>query len=69
MDVREAARRLEVSASTVYSLCSEGRMPHARVGLGRGVIRISEDDLRAFLTSCRADQPAPAKGRPQRIIL
>ncbi len=62
MDVREAARRLEVSIATVYGLCGQGRMPHARVGLGRGVIRISEDDLRAFVESCRADRPAPSKG-------
>jgi excisionase family DNA binding protein len=57
MDVREAARRLEVSIATVYGLCGQGRLPHARVGLGRGVIRISEDDLKSFLESCRPEPP------------
>jgi excisionase family DNA binding protein len=62
MDVQEAARRLEVSASTVYGLCGQGRMPHSRVGLRRGVIRISEDDMRVFLEGCRAEQATPAVG-------
>jgi len=57
MDVQEVAKRLEVSTATVYALCARGRMPHARVGVGRGVIRISEEDLRAFVDRCRADPP------------
>ena len=69
MTVREAAKRLEVSVSTIYALCAKGLMPHSRVGLGRGVVRISEDDLKVFLESCRADHPAPAKGLPKRITL
>jgi excisionase family DNA binding protein len=59
MNVGEAAKRLEVSTSMVYALCSSGRLPHVRVGLGRGTIRISEDDLKAFLESCRSAGPAP----------
>ncbi len=55
MKVREAAKRLEVSASIVYGLCAQGRLPHVRVGLGRGTIRISEDDVRSFLESCRPE--------------
>lgn len=48
MTVAEAARALEVSASTVYQLCRAGRLGHVRVGLGRGAIRISEGDIEAF---------------------
>ena len=55
MKVREAAQRLEVSTSIVYGLCAQGRLPHVRVGLGRGTIRISEDDLKSFLESCRPE--------------
>jgi len=69
MDVQEAARRVEVSASTIYGLCAQGRMPHSRVGLRRGVIRISEDDLKVYLESCRADLPASSKVLRQRITL
>jgi excisionase family DNA binding protein len=59
MKVPEVASRLDVSASMVYALCASGRLPHVRVGLGRGTIRISEEDLKVFLESCRADRPAP----------
>jgi excisionase family DNA binding protein len=62
MNVREAAKRLEVSTSMVYALCAEGRLPHVRVGLGRGTIRISEDDLKSFQESCRTDRSAPLVG-------
>ena len=62
MNVREAAKRLGVSTSIAYGICAQGRLPHVRVGLGRGTIRISEDDLQAFMESCRADRPAPSKG-------
>jgi excisionase family DNA binding protein len=57
MRVKEAAGRLEVSQSTVYELCARGLLPHVRVGAGRGAIRINEDDLRAYLESCRAVKP------------
>ena len=32
-----------------------------RIGIGRGAIRISEDDIEAYLASCRVE-----KGRPPR---
>lgn len=54
MKVREAAARLEVSAATVYSLIATGRLKCARVGVGRGVIRISEEHLAEYL---RAAEP------------
>ena len=58
MNVRDAAKRLEVSTSMVYALCAQGRLPHVRVGLGRGTIRISEDDVRSFLETCRPEPSA-----------
>jgi excisionase family DNA binding protein len=63
MTVAEAARRLEVTPSLVYRLCRRGMLPHARVGVGRGAIRISEADLAAFLGRRRvgfAEERAPA---------
>lgn len=61
MSVKEAAERLGVSADTVYGLCSAGKIAHARVGLGRGKIKISEEALAAFLQGAT---PTP-KGPPQ----
>src|SRR4051794_827161 len=49
--INEAARRLGLKSSTLYGLCAAGRIDHARHGLGRGTIRISEDALTAYLES------------------
>ncbi len=52
---RDVARALNVSRSLVYELVEKGRLPHHRVGVGRGAIRISENDVAEFLRSCRSD--------------
>jgi excisionase family DNA binding protein len=51
MTVKEAAERLEISPSLVYTLCAEGRLQHLRIGTEgrRGKIVIMEKHLRAFL--------------------
>jgi len=46
LTVQEVARRLRVSRSTVYALCAEGLLPHARVS---NAIRISPDAVDAYL--------------------
>lgn len=61
MRVRDVAERLEVSTGTVYGLIAAGRLGCRRIGLGRGVIRISEDHLAAFL---HAAEPAAASPPP-----
>lgn len=45
--VKQAATRLGVSKSLIYQLCAIGKLPHYRVGIGRGTIRIEERDLDA----------------------
>jgi excisionase family DNA binding protein len=66
MTVKQAAQRLEVAPSTVYALCAAGLMPHHRVGLGRGVIRIDEADVRDYIEARRrvaATPPVPEVAR------
>jgi excisionase family DNA binding protein len=58
MTVKEAAQRLHCSPSTVYQLCECGRLPHSRIGLGRGVIRIAEGDIEGLLLRGRVELPA-----------
>ncbi|MCC7423964.1 MAG: helix-turn-helix domain-containing protein [Planctomycetaceae bacterium] len=60
LTVREVAKRLQVSASCVYQLIDMGKLPHFRIGVGRGVIRILEEDLNAYLSASRQAPPAPA---------
>ena len=38
--VSEAAKQLRCSEMTIYRLCRDGKLPHYRLGVGRGVIRI-----------------------------
>lgn len=62
LTVRESAERLGCSEALVYLLCSERRLPHVRLGTGRGTIRIVEDDINEFVKSCRIDAHSLSKG-------
>ncbi len=62
LTVRESAERLGCSEALVYLLCSERRLPHVRLGTGRGTIRIAEDDISEFVKSCRIDAHSLSKG-------
>ena len=59
LTIEDVRKRLKVAASTVYQLCKEGRMPHHRIGSGRGTIRISEPDLHQFMEDCRSTPRLP----------
>lgn len=53
LTVKDVAARLNVSISCVYQLIEAGKLPHHRIGLGRGAIRCSESDIAEFLASNR----------------
>ncbi len=63
LTVKDVAERLNVSASCVYQLVESGRLPHHRIGLGRGAIRFSEDDIAGFLHECRQITVIRSPGR------
>jgi excisionase family DNA binding protein len=46
LSVREAARLLDLSPATVYKLCADGKLPHARI---LSAIRIVPADLGEFV--------------------
>jgi excisionase family DNA binding protein len=48
LTAKQAADRLGVATATIYSLCGSRRLKHQRIGVGRGVIRIQEEDLQAY---------------------
>jgi excisionase family DNA binding protein len=68
LKVKAVAQRLALSISAVYALLESGRLPHYKIG---GAIRVSEDQLKEYLDSCRrgrnsadgseASQPLRAK--------
>ena len=53
MKVPEVAERLRVSASTIYNLVESGKLACYRIGTGRGAIRFTDEQIAAFLVSCR----------------
>jgi excisionase family DNA binding protein len=59
MTVKQAAERLEVSPQLVYALIAAGRLGCTRHGLGRGCIRISEEQLAAYLAGAEQTEAIP----------
>ena len=47
----DVATALNISRSLVYVLVERGKLPHHRIGTGRGSIRVAEDDVAEFLRS------------------
>lgn len=69
LSVKGAAERLKVSRAMVYGWVASGRLAHLRLGgvRKRGSIRILEDDLEAFIASCkqgRGKEEDPVERRP-----
>ncbi|HWE36402.1 MAG TPA: helix-turn-helix domain-containing protein [Isosphaeraceae bacterium] len=61
--MKEAAARLEVSPSLVYQLVAVGKLRCTRHGLGRGCIRISEQQLAEYLAGAKLKPAAPGAMR------
>ncbi len=63
LTVKDVASRLNVSQSCIYQLVETGKIPHHRIGVGRGAIRFTEDDIAEYL-SCNRSQPTTC-GQPR----
>jgi excisionase family DNA binding protein len=64
LSVKQAAERLGVSRTLVYSFVATRRLRHIRLGLGRGVIRIPPDALEEFERECLVEASEPAATPP-----
>jgi len=71
LKVSEVSRRLNVSQGCVYELIARGRLPCHRIGLGRGAIRVLEEDLNRFLAATRREkgEEAPRLPRPPKTSI
>jgi excisionase family DNA binding protein len=67
LTVTEAAERLRCAERTVYRLCREGKLPHRRIGVGRGVIRVRAADLDSFAPAVRT-LPADISAKRRRYL-
>ena len=56
LTVPEVAAVLRLGESTVYELVSKGKIPRFEIGPKNGGIRIDQDDLNAYLASCRKEK-------------
>ena len=54
LTVPEVAERLRVAVSTVYALVESGKLGAFRIGPNDGAIRVSEEQLEAYLEACRS---------------
>lgn len=61
MTVDQTAERLQVSKSMVYALVESGKLSCHRIGIGRGTIRISDEDLASYLETTRFCNSAEVK--------
>jgi len=55
LTVKDVAGRLNVSQSCIYQLVETGKIPHHRIGVGRGAIRFTEDDITDYLSQAREE--------------
>lgn len=53
LTVSEVAAQLRISKASVYLLIESGRLAHHRIGPRKGAIRISPDDLAAYMDESR----------------
>ena len=56
LTVSEVAAQLRISNSSVYLLIESGRLAHHRIGPRKGAIRVSPDDLAAYMAECRQSE-------------
>ena len=54
LNAKQVAARLSCSLQCVYSLVEHGLLPAVRIGIGRGVLRFTEDDIERFIQNCRS---------------
>lgn len=62
LTVQDIAERLNISKTCVYSLIAGQGLPHVRVGVGRGTIRVREEDLTTWLEQRlkeKGEKPSP----------
>lgn len=66
LSVRAYAETFGVSVATVYAMCATGKLAHARLGTGRGTIRIPIEEPGDQKTDGQATEP-PARPRTTRV--
>ena len=61
LKVKQVAEILNVSTGTVYNLIRSGAIPHRRIGVLGGGIRIDREDVDGYLAVCLVEKTQPEK--------
>ncbi len=69
LTVKQVAERLNCSIATVYSLIDSGTLACVRIGSRGGGIRVTPEDLQAFIESRRSQSPPPPQPKRPRPVL
>jgi excisionase family DNA binding protein len=59
LKVPQVAELLACSIATVYALIERGQLPAVKIGVGTGGVRVTREDLQAFIDSRRTGRPTP----------
>ncbi len=65
--VHQISKRLGVSLACVYALVESKALAHYRIGMGRGTIRISEDQLQTYLGKHEQKSSVKAPAAPVKL--
>lgn len=65
--VIQVAERLGVSVACVYALVESMELAHYRIGMGRGTIRVSDEQLQAYLGRHEQKRPVKAAAAPVKL--
>jgi len=55
LTIKQVATRLKMDYSHIYRMIRAGVLPCIKVGIGRGVIRVKESDLEAYIEGRKSD--------------
>ena len=69
MKIPVVAWRLSVSESFCYQLIADGRLQHHRLGKGQGGLRVSEEQLRAYLLATQEGGVGHAAAMPRTVTV
>lgn len=68
LTVREVATLLRLSEASIYLMATSGKLPHLRVGNGRGSIRFRTQEIESILLEGQRSQPIPRPTRERHAM-
>jgi excisionase family DNA binding protein len=61
--IAEIAKKLRISPACAYALIESGQLPCYRIGIGRGTIRVSDEQLQVYLAANTVKHSLPSAAK------